>query len=283
MSAVMEKIGHEQRLQRRFEVLQAARLRTAAGQELACEIRDFCLGGLFLKLDNPQNDAAAVASLQDGEAMEVSFTPPSAISTQTFNLKARLARRGPNGVGVAFIGSPPIEATRTLNKVATSLRTQRMVSKLYQGMDSKQLQETCKNLLVQALQDAANEFSGLIESKLSATAAQSTNFAERNEVMAAYDQIRSHDLAAQQGVQNRVVESFEHIFKPGRKPEAPREKAGLSIVQTDEFEDWLNLTAEINKLEDRFSLELIAIEPRLEKLYGRPIDRSTNPFAPAVI
>jgi len=283
MSAVMEKIGHEQRLQRRFEVLQAAQLRTAAGQELACEIRDFCLGGLFLKLDNPQDDAAAVSSLQDGEAMEVSFTPPSAISTQTFNLKARLARRGPNGVGVAFIGSPPIEATRTLNKVATSLRTQRMVSKLYQGMDSKQLQETSKSLLVQALQDAANEFSGLIESKLSAVAAQSTNFAERNEMMAAYDQIRLHDLAAQQGVQQRVLESFEHIFKPGRKPEAPREKAGLSIVQTDEFEDWLNLTAEINKLEDRFSLELIAIEPRLEKLYGRPIDRSTSPFAPAVI
>jgi len=281
MSAVMEKIGQEQRLQRRFEVLQAARLKTAAGQELACEIRDFCLGGMFLKFDTPQDNAAMVSNMQDREEVEVSFTPPPSISLQTFNLKARLARRGPNGVGVAFIGTP-IEATRTLNKVAASMRTQRMVSKLYQGMDSKLLQETCKSLLVQALQDAANEFSSLIESKLSATAAQSTNFAERNEVMAAYDLIRMHEMATQQGVQKRVLESLEQIFKPGKKPEAPREQAVLSIVQTEEFEDWLNLTAEINKLEDRFSTELVAIEPRLEKLYGRPIDRSTNPFAPAV-
>jgi len=281
MSAVREKIEHEQRLQRRFEVLQAARLRTSAGQELECEIRDFCLGGLFLKFDNSQDDAVKVSNMQVGEEVEVSFTPPPSISPKTFNIKAHLARRGPNGVGVAFVGTP-IEATRTLNKVAASMRTQRMVSKLYQGMDSKLLQQTCKNLLVQALQDAANEFSGLIESKLSATAAQSTNFAERNEMMAAYDQIRLHEMAAQQGVQQRVLESLEHILKPGKKPEAPREEVGLSIVQTEEFEDWLNLTAEINKLEDRFSLELIAIEPRLEKLFGRPIDRSTNPFAPSV-
>jgi EAL domain-containing protein (putative c-di-GMP-specific phosphodiesterase class I)/GGDEF domain-containing protein len=282
MLAVKEKIETEQRLQRRFEVLQPASLRTAAGQTLACKINDFCLGGMFLKFDNPQDDAEFISHMEQGEALEVSFTPPPSISKQTFNLNARVARRGSDGVGVAFIGTP-IDATRTLNKVAASMRTQRMVSKHYKGMDSAALQETCKTLLTQTVQDAASEFYVSIEGKLSAAAAQLTNFAERNDLMAAFDLIRLNEMDVQSGVQKRVLESLEQLFKQRKKLEALPEQAGLSMVQTEEFEDWLNLTTEINKLEDRFSAELSTLELRIEKLYGNPVDRSTNPFAPSVI
>lgn len=282
MSAVGEAFENEQRLQRRFEVLQAARLKTASGQELACEIHDFCLGGMFLKFDNPRDGAATAAGMQEGDGVEISFTPPPSISPQTFHLKARLARREPNGVGVAFIGTP-IDATRTLNKIAANLRTQRMIGKRYQGGDGKQLQENCRTLLVQALKDTLDEFYEQIETHLSAAAAKLTNFAERNDLMAASDQIRINEASARRGVEQRVLESIEALLKPRRKPEPARDKKSLSIVQTDEFEDWLNLTAEINKLESRFGVELAALEPRLEKLYGRPIDRSTNPYAPSVI
>lgn len=220
--------------------------------------------------------------MNDGDEVEISFTPPPAISPQSFKLKARLARRGSDGVGVAFLGTP-IEATRTLNKIATSMRTQRMIGKRYLGMDSKQLQETCKNLLAPTMQDALNEFYGLIQDRLSAAAAQLTNFAERNEMMSAFDLIRLGEKAARQSTQRRVLEAFEQFLKQKKPQEKPRDKAGLSIVQTEAFEDWLNLTAEINKLESRFSIELAALEPRIEKLYGRAVDRGTNPFAPSVV
>jgi EAL domain-containing protein (putative c-di-GMP-specific phosphodiesterase class I)/GGDEF domain-containing protein len=283
MSAVREVFENDQRLQMRFKVLQAARLKTAEGQELACEIRDFCLGGMFLKFHGQQDEAGVLHQLQENARVEVSFTAPPSISKATFNVKARIARRSQDGVGVAFIGTP-IDATRTLNKIAASMRTQRLVSKRYQGMDAGALQESSQNLLSQALQDAVNEFYGLIEEKLSATSAQSSNFAERNEIMGAFDQIRLHELKVHQGVQQHVMDKLEQAFKRKGKPEPAKiDKPGLSIVQTDEFEDWLNLTAEINKLESRFSEELLALQPRLEKLYGRAVDRSTNPYAPAVI
>lgn len=282
MSAVNEAIKNDQRLQRRFDVSQAAMLTTSAGNELACEIHDFCLGGMFLRFDSPQESAELASRLHEGEDVEVKFTPPPAISQQTFRLRARLARRAPDGVGVAFVGTP-IEATRTLNKVAAAMRTQRMMSKRYQGMDALQLQETCKTLLQQTVQDAAVEFHDLIGEKLTTVATQSTSFSERNDLMAAIDQIRMHAPTAQQVMQARLLAAFDDLSRPPRKPEPARDKASLSIVQTEEFEDWLNLTAEINKLEDRFSEELLALEPRLEKLYGRAVDRSNNPFAPSVI
>lgn len=282
MPAVIESLDSDKRVQKRFEVLQPASLKTASGRELACEIHNFCLGGLFLKFDGAQNDAAMVSDTNEGEAVEISFTPPASISNQIFNLKARLVRRGVDGVGVAFVGSP-IDATRMLNKVAASLRTQRMVKKRYQGMDRKPLLETAKALLEQAMHDAVHEFYGLIQDRLSAAAALSTSFAERNDLMAAFGQIKLHEMTAQQGVQSRVLASLEHLLKPGKKAEVLQEEAGLSLVETEAFDDWLNLMAEINKLENRFSVELAGLEPRLEKLYGRPVDRSTNPFAPAVI
>jgi EAL domain-containing protein (putative c-di-GMP-specific phosphodiesterase class I)/GGDEF domain-containing protein len=282
MPAVIESLASDKRLQKRFDVLQPASLRTASGRELACEIHNFCLGGLFLKFGGPQNDAAIGSDTNEGEAVEISFTPPASISNQVFNLKARLVRQSPDGVGVAFIGTP-IEATRTLNKVAASMRTQRMVKKRYQGMDRKPLQETGKALLEQTIQDAVNEFYGLIEEKLSAAAARSTSFAERNDLMAAFGQVKLHEATALQGMQKRVVAALEHLLKPGKNSEPVREEAGLSLVETEAFDDWLNLMAEINKLENHFSAELAGLEPRLEKLYGRPIDRSTNPFAPSVI
>ncbi len=282
MSAVGEALTGDKRLHKRFDILQVASLKTASGRELACEIHDFCLGGLLLKFDGPQNDAAIASGMNEGEGVEISFTPPSSISNQTFNIKARLARRSQDGVGVAFIGTP-IEATRTLNKVAASMRTQHMVKKRYQGTDRKPLQASCKSLLEDALQIAVNDFYGLIQDALSSTAAQSASFAERNDLMAAFDQIKLHEITAQQGVQQRVLESLDQLLKKNAKSVPQLEEAGLSIVQTEEFENWLNLVAEINKLENRFSVELALLEPRLEKLFGRPLDRSTNPFAPSVI
>ncbi|MHB1084521.1 MAG: DUF1631 family protein, partial [Thiobacillus sp.] len=282
MSAVGESLIRDKRLQKRFDILQVASLKTASGRELACEIHDFCLGGLLLKFGGPQNDAAISSGLDVGDGVEISFTPPSSVSNQTFNIKARLARRSQDGVGVAFIGTP-IEATRTLNKVAASMRTQHMVKKRYQGMDRKPLQASCKSLLEDALQIAVNEFHGLIQDALSATAAQSASFAERNDLMAAFDQVKLHEIMAQQGVQQRVLESLDQLLKRNVESVPLLEETGLSIVQTEEFENWLNLVAEINKLENRFSIELAMLEPRLEKLYDRPLDRSTNPFAPSVI
>lgn len=281
MSVVPNTREKERRLQRRFEVLQAARLKTISGKEYDCEIHDFCLGGLFLKFAAP-GILSELDGVAENEAVDISFTPPPSVSTQSFKIHARLARRNAEGVGVAFVGTP-VEATRTLNKVAASMRTQRMIGKRYQGMDSRQLQEACKNLLGPAVQDAFNEFYGLIQDRLSAAAAQLSNFAERNEMISAFDLIRLGEASVRQVAQQHALDALEQFLKQKKAPEILRGKTSLSIVQTDVFEDWLNLTGEINKLEAHFRIDLAALEPRIEKLYGRPLDRSTNPYSPSIM
>jgi EAL domain-containing protein (putative c-di-GMP-specific phosphodiesterase class I)/GGDEF domain-containing protein len=277
MAADSPAQGRERRAQKRFEVLQAASLKTGSGQEIACEIRNFCLGGLFLRLDGP----AVMPQMRAGEDIEVSFTPSAAYTSQTFNVKARLARQGPEGIGVAFVGTP-LDATRALNRIATAMRTQRMLGRRYQGTDSRQLQETCRTLLAQAVELGLQGFFGSIEDRLAAAASKTDSFAERNALLSASDQVRVHAALVRDGLPKRVIEAFNRLQRP-QPPAPPRDRKGLSIVQTEEFEDWLNISGEISKLEDRFSGDLGGLVPRVEKLYGYPIDRDNNPFGPAAI
>lgn len=265
----------ERRTQKRFEVLQAASLKTPAGHEFACEIRNFCLGGMFLRLD----DLAAARGMQAGEDLEIRFTPPASHGGSTFNVRARLARQSPDGIGVAFVGTP-LEATRALNRIATAMRTQRMLGRRYQGADSRQMQETCRVLLEQAVEAALQGLYGSVEDRFARAASKAESFSERNAILAASDQIRVHERAAREGWPKHVLQVFDGLYRP-KKPVPPQDRKGLSIVQTDEFEDWLNLTAEINKLEDHFNTELAQLAPRVEKLYGRAVDRDSNPFGPA--
>lgn len=269
--------SRERRTQKRFEVVQAASLKTAGGQELACEIRNFCLGGMFLRLD----DVAAVSEMRSGDDVEVNFTSPASHGAQAFSVKARLARQGADGIGVAFIGTP-LDATRALNRIATAMRTQRMLGRRYQGADSRQMLETCRVLLTQAVEAALQGLYASIEMRLERAAGKADNFAERNAILAAADQIRVHEAAARTNWPRRALEGFDGLGK-SRPSEMSRDRKSLSIVQTDEFEDWLNLTAEINKLEDHFANELADLAPRIEKLHGRALDRESNPFGPAML
>lgn len=269
--------SRERRTQKRFDVVQAASLKIAGGQELACEIRNFCLGGMFLRLD----DIAAVTDMRNGDDVEVHFTPSASYGAQQFSVKARLARQGTDGIGVAFVGTP-LEATRALNRIATAMRTQRMLGRRYQGADSRQMLETSRVLLTQAVEAALQGFYGNIEVRLERAAAKADNFSERNAILAASDQIRVHEGTARANWPKRALETFGAQPKPGT-PEPLKQRKNLSIVETDEFEDWLNLTAEINKLEDRFGIELADLVPRIEKLYGRALDRESNPFGPAAL
>lgn len=280
----METYEEERRQQRRLDVLQAARLTTSAGAEFGCEIRNYCLGGMFLRLDAEQLDQAGIQNLQVGETIGVGFTPAVSPGDRAIRLDARLVRRSQDGLGIAFFGTQ-LEATRALNKVAASLRTRHVIGKAYRGQDSKQLQDTCRVLLAPMLQEALNEFYVLIADRLVAASLQLTNFAERNDMATAFGSLRVQESAALQAVGSHAEAAFARFLgrKGARDKPVAAGKSALSIVQTDEFEDWLNLTTEINKLESHFSIELAALAPRIERLFGRTFDRSSNPFAPSVI
>lgn len=279
MSIEPQKSGPEQRRQMRFSVAQPARMVMDSGREIICDIADFCLGGLFLKFAIPEKDSDWVKG-QEGQYVRVTFTTPAALGAQTHEMRAKLVRRTATGVGVAF-DETPVEATRALNKVAAAMRSQKASIKLYGGVDIAELKNTCKAYLKQAIDDAFKRFGEQIGAKLEGASLSAKSIAEHQEFLDA-PRLIQHTLGdAQYRCLNSVFGALESLG--GTVVEEKPETGGLSIVEKDEFEDWLSLAAESNRLEELYAEALMSIEPRLEKVYGVPITPKTNPFGPAVI
>lgn len=279
MPTEAQKSGTEQRRQIRFAVSQPARMVLDSGIEIICDIADFCLGGLFLKFAIPEKDVNKVKGLE-GQYVKVNFTMPPSLGAQTHEMRAKLVRRTASGVGLAF-DDTPVEATRALNKVAAAMRSQKASIKLYGGVDIPELKNTCKAFLKQAIDNAFRQFGEQIGTKLEGAALSAKSIADHQEFLDA-PRLIQHTLGdTQYRCLNSIFSSLDSLGSTVQDEET--ESDGLSIVEKDDFEDWLTLAAESSRLEELYADQLMNLIPRLEKLYGVPITPKTNPFGPAVI
>lgn len=271
----------EQRKQIRFAVSQPARLRLESGEEIMCDIADFCLGGLFLKFDIPERDGERVRGME-GNRVNVMFTLPQALGGQTHEVRAKLVRRSATGAGLAF-DETPVEATRALNKVAASMRSQKAAIKLYGGVDLGELKSTCKAFLKQAIDDAFSKFGEQAAMTFEKGSLSAKSIAEHQAFLDAPRLVQRTLEDARYRCLSHVLGEIESLGASKPKDLELSGVGGLSIVEKDDFEDWLSIAAESNRLEEQFSEMLMNLEPRLEKLYGVALDAKNNPYAPAII
>jgi EAL domain-containing protein (putative c-di-GMP-specific phosphodiesterase class I)/GGDEF domain-containing protein len=268
---------NEQRRDRRFQVSQPAIITQPGHTEIACEIRDFCFGGLFLRFTNPEAAIASLAKRADAE-VNIVFTPASPTATQSFTVPAQLKRLSPLGVGVAFVRQP-VEALRALQKLRMAGHRQKLTA-LPASAAHAQLREASSTLLAEMLQQVQDQIMRFIGDKLSAAAVQATGIAEHSGLLSA-----GHEFNRQAGaIQTRFVQQVMEAFKPGLAASKPAGIPGeLALVDELDFEDWLATSSEANKLEEQFRDQLNDLEPRIGQLFGLACDHSSNPFGPAVI
>ncbi|MCD6706419.1 MAG: DUF1631 family protein [Thiobacillus sp.] len=276
----MRHSGQEMRRDRRFQVSQAAIITQPGHTGIACEIRDFCLGGLFLKFTNPE---AAIATLATRVAAEVEivFTPASINAAESFHVPAQLKRLSPLGVGVAFFRQP-VEALRALQKLRMAGHRQKLAA-LPAFSAHPQLREASTTLLSDTLLQVHDQMMRMLGDKLSAAAMQASGIAEHSGLLDAVHEFGNHAAT----VQTRFVQQVLDALKQARplQTRATRDTldGGLALVDKLDFEDWLATSSEANRLEEQFQEQLADIEPRVGQLFGFACDHSNNPFGPAVI
>lgn len=265
-----QQVAQEMRRDKRFQVSQAAIITQPGHTEIACEIRDFCLGGLFLKFTNPEAAIAALATRAEAE-VEIVFTV-SISASQSFRVPAQLKRLSPLGVGVAFFRQP-VDALRALQKLAA----------LPASSAHPHLREASTILLSDTLLQVHDQMMRVLGDKLSAAAMQASGIAEHSGLLSAVHEFDQHAAM----VQIRLVQQVLDALKQARpvQTEATRDTlgGGLALVDEIDFEDWLATSSEANKLEEQFHEQLADIEPRIGQLFGFACDHSNNPFGPAVI
>ena len=274
------KVDPELRRDIRFQVSQPAIITQPGHVEIACEIRDFCLGGLFLKFTNPDAAIASLAKRAESE-VEIVFSTTADSTTQTFRVPAQLKRLSPLGIGVMFVRQP-VDAMRALQKLRMSRHRQRLAS-LPDSEAHPQLRDASTTLLSETLLQVHGQMMRVLGDKLSAAAIQASGITEHSGLLSAGQEFNKHAA----NIQNRFVQQIMDALKQARpvQTQATRDTSGggLALVDETDFEDWLSTSAEAHKLEEQFSEQLLDIEPRIGQLFGFSCDHSNNPFGPAVI
>ncbi|MCA1925232.1 MAG: DUF1631 family protein [Thiobacillus sp.] len=277
MNTDTDKPNGEQRRDRRFQVSQPAIITQPGHAEIACEIRDFCFGGLFLRFTNPEAAIASLAKRDDAE-VEIVFSAASSTAPQTFTVPAQLRRLSPLGVGVSF-NRQPVDALRALQKLRMAGHRQKLAA-LPASTAHPQLREAASTLLAEALQQAQDQMMRLIGEKLNAAAVQASGIAEHSGLLSAVHEFGRHAA----DIQTRFIQQVMQALKSSQTIVGPASGAGeLALVDELDFEDWLATSSEVNRLEEQFREQLAELEPRIGQLFGFGCDHNNNPFGPAVI
>ena len=112
--------GQERRAFERLRVRLPAQLRSQGSPATLCEIRDFCIGGMFVVFHDSAVGLQAQASFSPvvrDAIVELSCEVPTATSARALRFRARVARRIGTGLGLAFV-NPDFSALQVLHQFA---------------------------------------------------------------------------------------------------------------------------------------------------------------------
>ena len=270
--------GRESRRDKRFQVSHQALIAQAGYPDIACEIRDFCMGGLFLQFANPQTALASLTQRTDA-GVDILFSPAVAEKRQTLRIPAKLRRLSPTGVGVAFLRQPT-EALRALLRLR--LAGQRQVT-VQPGASAPQLRGATETLLSDTLHLVHDELMRLLGDRLEQAALVAPSLAERQELFDARQEFQraGHELHAR--FVQLVMDALTQARPVQTQATTDTAHGALSLVDEDDFEDWLATSTEVNRLEEQFRPQLFLIEPRIGELFDFSCDHTNNPAGPAAI
>ena len=251
-------------------------------------IRDFCLGGCFVSFSE-DNVAGQLLNLNDPITIHLKI--PTKSSSLNFHMHARITRIEGNSVGVSF-NDPDPAALQALQNLSNSLNKQTRENSIAEeeilsNSSVQRILALCRRCLIDHLSASAQGFFPSVEDELLATADKATNNTLQRDLFDTIPLIKKNRGPIVTGFSKRAMEVFDYFS--GNNPDFNKLEEGnlededLSLVNQDEFEEWLVVKVLISKAETTFSEDLFDLEARFSHLLDLEVNDDNNPVAPQVI
>ena len=270
--------GADKRQQIRFAVIHPAVLMLDGRERVAGEIRDFCMGGIFFHFTLPTPPQDFWLNLKNPSA-QLQFEAPGKGGNRSFNLATRLVRVNDLGAGLVF-SEPPFEALRALQKISVRARLQKFSARIY-GEDSARLREEAKSLLLDILERSTQEWLAAAAEKLQLEAARAPGMDEYRGLLAAQEEVK---LSGKTTVTDFVARVEAGFTQPRAAESASLwMDSSFALVEKEEFEDWLSVAGEANRIVENLAETWYRVDRGLEAVYGFAQQGRENPFAAAAL
>lgn len=267
----------KQRRHIRYATELQAVLKAGEAGRFDCLILDFCSHGLFLRL-------AASIDIALPTQLKIQFSVPAERGGQSFEIDAQLMHSSPNGVGV-MVDNMPLAAFNALKTQATQAISN--TSDAESG-DRPLMYENfklfLKQSLVESLAKLATHFFEEIGNNLEKANTHSDYFSSRSELDDLVTTLKLNIGICTSEFCHSVIDQIDWISEHNQKKEdITHFDRPLSLVEKEDFEDWLNMSAIIRKLSNHFEEPINQVTRELSRILGRSKTTINNPICPAVL
>ncbi len=273
----------KRRKYKRYEINLAATLIVNNADYIQCVIRDFCAGGLFIEL----NDHSDLEYLAPKQTLQISFSINRNQDSHDYSQEITIMHLNSIGFGVAFEGIS--EAFFNALKEETQIHTNTSSSNPQSSSVNSEIREKLEVdltfLFKEELLTIISEFYRQATKKIEETRAKSENY---------HEQVILQDTAANLKINKETL--FKNFCQgSGQKisllasssiieqTDETEEESSLSLVEKDDFEDWLNLSEIIRSLEAVFEADLDNLLNKLAFILKTDKSLLVNPISPAII
>ncbi|MBX3706030.1 MAG: DUF1631 family protein [Pseudomonadales bacterium] len=245
----------------RLKTRQAARVRFASGMTLDCEIRDFCPTGLFLRFP-PGNASAAVGPSLVEASVVVEFGVGAAPGRHA--VEGRVAHHSDAGIGVFSSGMTEpafqalLEYRAGLYQAAGDVQRREL-----DAADPETVRRQCQSLYRPFLARVIDELFRLADAEATADPRADVPFGDAAALHALCMALRRSRTDIEQRFSRAALGRVEGTAAPEIANTGAGQSLELSLVDDGEFDDWLNLSAVISKVESGLDKPLA----RFESLY----------------
>ncbi len=266
----------------RYEINLAATLVADNSSFIQCVIRDFCSGGMFIEVKKGKG----LHSLKQNQIIHVQFTTKLDQGEEKFSLEVQIMHIKSIGIGVAFEGNSE-QAFKVLKKqIQNSLGLAGVERRNNPESQAKQdkLETDLSSLMKEAFSSILAKYYSHIKLKLAEVIEKGGSYQEQ---LILTDAITNFKIN-----KKIIVESFCSVTdrdssllssSPFDQIDETQAESSLSLVEKNDFEDWLNLSSIIRHLETLFEGELKSLQDKMGYILEVDSNILLNPLCPAKI
>lgn len=266
--------GSERRSSLRRPIHHEAIMKVSDDLSLNCTIADFCLDGMFIKFMSESANRLVGLPDTDGNnaTIELCFT---GYQGKQYSISADVVHDVGGACGLRFLKRYD-QAIQSL----VNLSAESGISSEH-SLPVKTILNECIQCIHTNFGSLLNEFWGQLEEELSTAAVKSSNDQSANSLMALADKIKQRQASLQNAVMDAIedpVAAFNSHLET-RKAMSDR----LSIVDKNEFEDWLVSRVIVMRCEADYQSLLMPLKLRLDALGVGDKMHHQSVFGPALL
>lgn len=278
--------GQERRRYARIPMSLEALISVSGRPPIACTVKDFCVAGMFIQTDERQ---LRFINMHDKATLYFALVVGG--ERKDLQLKLLVCRVIASGIGVAFHDPDPktigmLQGLATLNAPPPSPNESMSDTQKRFAPEFGRILPRLSALVGSTAQLMTDEFVRQLGDAFFAAARDAKTNRDSTLFTDAQSALRRRADNVRKQVPEILARAAAILGNPLADRATPAEVtslSNLSLVDKDEFEEFLSVSEAVSELESRFKEPLHALSRRLGLLARRVIDDSNNPIGPAVL